>query len=146
MSNALIEHIDNVINVGSNFAHTRGADALIHKSWTRCIKQHGLDPSKPKAAHILPFERVREHQQRMEGFIRVARAGMEDMYRRVADLGYMMLLTDSDGITVDYIGNPASEKQLKAAGLYLGADWNEAHAGTCGVGTCLVEREIITCH
>ena len=146
MSNALIEHIDNVINVGSNFAHTRGADALIHKSWTRCIKQHGLDPSKPKAAHILPFERVREHQQRMEGFIRVARAGMEDMYRRVADLGYMMLLTDSDGITVDYIGNPASEKQLKAAGLYLGADWNEAHAGTCGVGTCLVEQEIITCH
>jgi transcriptional regulator of acetoin/glycerol metabolism len=146
MSNALIEHIDNVINVGSNFAHTRGADALIHKSWTRCIKQHGLDPSKPKAAHILPFERVREHQQRMEGFIRVARAGMEDMYRRVADLGYMMLLADSDGITVDYIGNPASEKQLKAAGLYLGADWNEAHAGTCGVGTCLVEREIITCH
>ncbi len=146
MSNALIEHIDNVINVGSNAAHARGADALIHKSWTRCIKQHGLDPSKPKAAHIHPFERVREHQQRLEGFIRVARAGMEDMYRRVADLGYMMLLTDRDGVTVDYIGNPASEKQLKAAGLYLGADWNEAHAGTCGVGTCLVEQEIITCH
>ncbi|MFM9914350.1 MAG: sigma-54-dependent Fis family transcriptional regulator [Rhizobacter sp.] len=146
MSNALIEHIDNVINVGSNFANHRSADALIHKSWTRCIKQHGLDPSRPKAAHILPFERVREHQQRLEGFIRVARAGMEDMYRRVADLGYMMLLTDSDGVTVDYIGNPASEKQLKAAGLYLGADWNEAHAGTCGVGTCLIEQEIITCH
>ena len=146
MSNALIEHIDNVINVGSNFANHRGADALIHKSWTRCIKQHGLDPSKPKAANILPFERVREHQQRMEGFIRVARAGMEDMYRRVADLGYMMLLTDRDGITVDYIGNPSSEKQLKAAGLYLGADWSEVHAGTCGVGTCLVEQEIITCH
>ncbi len=146
MSNALIEHIDNVINVGSNLGHARGADALIHNSWTRCIKQHGLDPSKPKPAHILPSERVREHQQRMEGFIRVARAGMEDMYRRVADLGYMMLLTDRDGITVDYIGNPSSEKQLKAAGLYLGADWNEAHAGTCGVGTCLVEQEIITCH
>lgn len=146
MSNALIKHIDNVINVGSNLAHARGADALIHKSWTRCINQHGLDPSKPKPARILPSERVREHQQRMDGFIRVARAGMEDMYRRVADLGYMLLLTDWDGITVDYIGNPSTEKQLKAAGLYLGADWNEAHAGTCGVGTCLVEREVITCH
>ena len=82
----------------------------------------------------------------MEGLLRVARAGMEDMYRRVADLGYMLLLTDADGITVDYIGNPASEKQLKAAGLYLGADWNEAHAGTCGVGTCLIEQTTITCH
>ena len=42
--------------------------------------------------------------------MRVARAGMEDLYRRVADLGYMLLLTDADGVTVDYIGNPASKR------------------------------------
>lgn len=49
---------------------------------------------------------------------------MEDIYRRVADLGYMVLLTDAEGITVDYIGNPAWDDQLRKAGLYLGADWN----------------------
>ena len=112
MSNALIEHIDNVINVGSNFAHTRGADALIHKSWTRCIKQHGLDPSKPKAAHILPFERVREHQQRMEGFIRVARAGMEDMYRRVADLDFAHFAADPVQPRSDPVLHAARGEQL----------------------------------
>jgi transcriptional regulator of acetoin/glycerol metabolism len=146
MRNALSSHIDNVISVGLQPSRTESKGNLVYDSWTRCMKQHGLDPTRPMPARILPSGQLREHQQRMESFLRVARAGMEEMYRRVADLGYMLLLTDADGIAVDYIGNPASEQQLKAAGLYLGADWNEAHAGTCGVGTCLIEQVPITCH
>jgi transcriptional regulator of acetoin/glycerol metabolism len=147
MPDALTRHIDNVIAVGSGSLRTRAAgESLFHKSWARCMTQHGLDPTRPTPARILPSAAVREHRQRMEGFLRVARAGMEDMFHRVADLGYMLLLTDADGIAVDYIGNPATEPQLKRAGLYVGADWNEAHAGTCGVGTCLIERTTITCH
>ncbi|MDZ5460047.1 sigma-54-dependent Fis family transcriptional regulator [Azohydromonas lata] len=148
MADALMtRHIDNVIAVGTGATRERAAaDSLFHKSWTRCMTQHGLDPTRPTPARILPSAAVREHRQRMEGFLRVARAGMEDMFHRVADLGYMLLLTDADGIAVDYIGNPATEPQLKRAGLYVGADWNEAHAGTCGVGTCLMERTTITCH
>ncbi|HSV69038.1 MAG TPA: sigma-54-dependent Fis family transcriptional regulator [Methylibium sp.] len=146
MANALTRHIDNVIAVGTGGLVTQGPDALVHKSWARCMTQHGLDPARPTPARILPSHQVREHQQRLDGFLRVARSGMEELYRRIADLGYMLLLTDTEGITVDYIGNPATEPQLKAAGLYLGADWNEAHAGTCGVGTCMIERTIITCH
>ena len=146
MASVISRHIDNVVSVALAGTSPSGPDALFHKSWTRCLKQHGLDPTRPTPARILPSHQVRDHQQRMEGFMRVARAGMEDLYGRVADLGYMLLLTDADGVTVDYIGNPASENQLKAAGLYLGADWNEAHAGTCGVGTCLVEQATITCH
>ena len=142
-------HIDNVVRVGSSAASSgsgAGPQAIFHKSWTRCMQQHGLDPTRPTPTRILPSSLVRDHQQRMDGFMRVARAGMQDLYGRVADLGYMLLLTDADGVTVDYIGNPASETQLKAAGLYIGADWNEAHAGTCGVGTCLVEQTTIICH
>ena len=146
MPSLVSQHIDHVLSVGMLGAHAAGAEAVFQKSWSRCMKQHGLDPARPTPARILPSGQLREHQQRMEGFLRVARAGMEDMYRRVADLGYMLLLTDADGVTVDYIGNPATEPLLKAAGLYLGADWNEAHAGTCGVGTCLIEQTPITCH
>jgi transcriptional regulator of acetoin/glycerol metabolism len=148
MPDALTRHIDNVIAVGTGALASRnpGPASVFHKSWARCMSQHGLDPTRPTPARILPSAAVREHRQRMEGFLRVARAGMEDMFHRVADLGYMLLLTDADGIAVDYIGNPATEPQLKRAGLYVGADWNEAHAGTCGVGTCLIERTTITCH
>ncbi|MGJ7612888.1 MULTISPECIES: sigma-54-dependent Fis family transcriptional regulator [unclassified Variovorax] len=139
-------HIDNVFSIATGTALADPAGSLVHRSWARCVREHGLDPSKPSPARILPAQEVRAHQQQLAHFLRAARAGMEDIYRRVADLGYMVLLTDAEGITVDYIGNPAWDDQLRKAGLYLGADWNEAHAGTCGVGTCLVEQQAMTCH
>ncbi|CAA2100195.1 sigma-54-dependent Fis family transcriptional regulator [Variovorax paradoxus] len=146
MTSLQSRHIDNVYSIATGAALADPAQSLVHKSWARCVHDHGLDPSKPTPARILPAQEVRAHQQQLEHFLRAARAGMEDIYRRVADLGYMVLLTDAEGITVDYIGNPAWDDQLRKAGLYLGADWNEAHAGTCGVGTCLVERQPMTCH
>lgn len=147
MTSLQSRHIDNVYSIATGAALVADpAQSLVHKSWARCVRDHGLDPSKPTPARILPAQEVRAHQQQLEHFLRAARAGMEDIYRRVADLGYMVLLTDAEGITVDYIGNPAWDDQLRKAGLYLGADWNEAHAGTCGVGTCLVERQPMTCH
>ena len=146
MTSLQSRHIDNVYSIATGTALADPAASLVHKSWARCVREHGLDPTKPSPARILPAQEVRAHQQQLEHFLRAARAGMEDIYRRVADLGYMVLLTDAEGITVDYIGNPAWDDQLRRAGLYLGADWNEAHAGTCGVGTCLVERQPMTCH
>lgn len=146
MASLQSRHIDNVYSIATGAALADPAQSLVHKSWARCVRDHGLDPSKPSPARILPAQEVRAHQQQLEHFLRAARAGMEDIYRRVADLGYMVLLTDAEGITVDYIGHPAWDDQLRKAGLYLGADWNEAHAGTCGVGTCLVERQPMTCH
>ncbi len=147
MTSLQSRHIDNVYSITTGAALLADpAASLVHKSWARCVRDHGLDPSKPSPARILPAQEVRAHQQQLEHFLRAARAGMEDIYRRVADLGYMVLLTDAEGITVDYIGNPAWDDQLRKAGLYLGADWNEAHAGTCGVGTCLIERQPMTCH
>ncbi|MDP9913810.1 transcriptional regulator of acetoin/glycerol metabolism [Variovorax boronicumulans] len=147
MTSLQSRHIDNVYSIATGTALRADPGAsLVHKSWARCVRDHGLDPSRPTPARILPAQEVRAHQQQLEHFLRAARAGMEDIYRRVAELGYMVLLTDAEGITVDYIGNPAWDDQLRRAGLYLGADWNEAHAGTCGVGTCLVERQPMTCH
>ena len=146
MTSLQSRHIDNVYSITTGAALADPAASLVHKSWARCVRDHGLDPSRPTPARILPAHEVRAHQQQLEHFLRAARAGMEDMYRRVSELGYMVLLTDAEGITVDYIGNPAWDDQLRKAGLYLGADWNEAHAGTCGVGTCLVERQPMTCH
>jgi transcriptional regulator of acetoin/glycerol metabolism len=141
-------HIDQVIAVATG-THSDGKlieDDLIRKSWARCVNDHGLDPTSARPARIIEHAQLREHQEQIESFQRVARAGMEQLFKRVSPLGYVLLLTDADGITVDYIGNEAWDRELKRAGLYLGADWNEVHAGTCGVGTCIFEREALTCH
>ena len=140
-------HIDEVIaRTSKRLGGTIADDDLITRSWTRCVTDHGLDPTRAQPARVIEHWQLREHQEQIESFLRVARAGMEQLYKRVSPLGYVLLLTDAQGVTVDYIGNDQWDRELKRSGLCLGADWNESHAGTCGVGTCIVERTPLTCH
>jgi len=65
---------------------------------------------------------------------------------RVAGLGYVLLLSDAEGITVDFIGDPTFDNNLRKAGLYLGSNWKEEFAGTCAVGSCLATQEALIVH
>ena len=48
----------------------------------RCVHQYGLDPSRMQEARILPQARLREHQQRPDDFVRIARHGLQTLYGR----------------------------------------------------------------
>ncbi|RZS54728.1 sigma-54-dependent Fis family transcriptional regulator [Sphaerotilus mobilis] len=121
-------------------------DTIIRASWERCVREHRLDPTRMQEAVILPQARLREHQDQMDAFLSIARHGLESLYQQVAGQGYVVLLTDARGITVDFLGDLQLEPHLRRAGLYLGADWSEHHAGTCGVGTCLSTGQALTVH
>jgi transcriptional regulator of acetoin/glycerol metabolism len=121
-------------------------DPLIRDSWLRCVHEHRLDPTRMQEAVILPQQRVREHQERIEDFLRIARHGLESLYQQVAGMGYCVLLTDARGVTVDFIGDLQLDATLRRAGLYLGSDWSEMHAGTCGVGTAIATGQALTVH
>lgn len=121
-------------------------DSIIRSSWARCVSEHRLDPTRMQEAVILPSALLREHQDQMEAFLHIARHGLEALYRQVAGLGYCVLLTDARGVTVDFLGDLIFEPSLRKAGLYLGADWSEHHAGTCGVGTCIATGQALTVH
>jgi transcriptional regulator of acetoin/glycerol metabolism len=97
-------------------------------------------------AIILPNNRIREHKDQLEDFLHIARHGVEELYHQVAGLGYAILLTDSHGVTVDFIGDIQLDSSLRKAGLYLGSNWHETVAGTCGVGTCITTGEALTVH
>ncbi|GAP36132.1 sigma-54-dependent Fis family transcriptional regulator [Piscinibacter sakaiensis] len=143
------QHIDTVMQVASLGVDADGArrhERVIRDSWLRCVRQHRLDPTRMQEAVILPAGRLREHQDQMEAFTHIARHGLETLYQQVAGLGYVVLLTDARGVTVDFIGDLQLDASLRKAGLYLGADWSEAHAGTCGVGTAISTGEALTVH
>ncbi|WP_141340231.1 sigma-54-dependent Fis family transcriptional regulator [Bradyrhizobium sp. USDA 3458] len=137
-------HIDELVRVADGQSSAR--DAIIHQSWVRCVSEHKLDPLVLRDAHIVTSGRLREHRDAMDEFLHTARFGVEMLYRQIAGLGYVLLLTDARGITVDFIGDPTFNNTLRRAGLYLGADWNEPHAGTCAVGTCIATEEALTVH
>ncbi|KND59474.1 Transcriptional activator of acetoin dehydrogenase operon AcoR [Candidatus Burkholderia verschuerenii] len=141
------EHIEAVVAVTTRSeALARGPEGIIQSSWRRCVHQYGLDPSRMQEARILPSTRLREHQQRIDGFARITRHGLETLYEQVAGMGYVVLLTDATGVTVDYIGDANTDSLLRRAGLYLGAEWSENGAGTCAVGTALATGQALTVH
>ena len=144
MDSARAAHIDELVRVSAGIRSAR--DPIIESSWRRCVADHKLDPTVGREPHILPQERLREHRDAMDEFLRMARFGLEALYRQVAGMGYVLLLTDSNGVTVDFIGDPTFDNHLRRAGLYLGADWNEGHAGTCAVGTCIATAQALTVH
>jgi sigma-54 dependent transcriptional regulator, acetoin dehydrogenase operon transcriptional activator AcoR len=143
------EHIRTVMQVageGRVLPSESARDAVIRESWARCVHQHRLDPTRMCEPLILPGHQLREHQQRIEDLLHIARHGLETLYQQVAGMGYCLLLTDARGVTVDFIGDMALDTSLRRAGLYLGADWSEERAGTCGVGTAIATGEALTVH
>ena len=141
-----VSHIDAVLSL-ANAPHLPGdRDPIIARSWRRCVHDYGLDPARPAEARFVPRQVLREHQDQADELINVARAGVEQLYRQIAELGYVILLTDNRGIAVQFLGDPADEKAHRKTGLFLGSDWGEDHAGTCAVGTCIKEQQALTCH
>ncbi|WP_066339826.1 sigma-54-dependent Fis family transcriptional regulator [Azohydromonas lata] len=147
MSNSSDLHVDRVLRAASGVVPSSDTpDSLIHRSWHRCYHQHGLDPADCFDPCVESASRVRTSRERMEEYLQVARSGMEQLFKHVVDLGYVLLLTDAEGITIDYIGNDTWARDAQRFGLYLGANWQEHIAGTNGIGTCIQEQTALTCH
>ncbi|MBS8225765.1 sigma-54-dependent Fis family transcriptional regulator [Vannielia litorea] len=139
-----LNHVDEIDRVLRGL--DTGRDRLVADSWQRCVESYGLDPSRPDPAHIVTEAEFREHREQSERLIATARSGLQALFRQVAGQNYVLLLADAKGVCVDFFGDPRFEDQLRQAGLYLGSNWTEDLAGTCGVGSCIVTGEAVTIH
>lgn len=137
-------HMQEILRVAEGQTSPRDADVLA--SWRRCLNEHRLDPGRPAGARIVTQAELRQHRQESEELLGMARHGMEDLYRRVNALGYVLLLSNAHGVTVDSIGDAGLDRELRHAGLIAGSEWDEAHVGTNGVGACLATGRAITVH
>lgn len=118
----------------------------IHNSWERCLNRYSLDPSSKNQPRIITGSALRECQEPLEEFLFIAKSGMTSLYEKIAGAGYVILLGDANGVTIDYLGNRDYDREHRDAGLYLGSLWAESIEGTCGVGTCIEEKRAITIH
>ncbi|WP_281784486.1 sigma-54-dependent Fis family transcriptional regulator [Sinimarinibacterium flocculans] len=140
-------HVDAVLNIVDSGLPTTVDDEaqLIYRSWIRCFNDYGLHPARRQRLAVESTTRLRERREHHEACLQAARTGMEQLYGHFADLGYVVMLADTQGVTLDCIGSADSDSPLRAA-LVAGANWNETLAGTNGIGTCLAEARTITCH
>ncbi|MCR4266548.1 sigma-54-dependent Fis family transcriptional regulator [Nitratireductor sp. ZSWI3] len=138
------DHIREIEKVGMGMPTSR--DEIVVKSWLRCLEKHRLDPARSCEAFIVPEQQLREHRQQSEELIGIARSGLEHLYQQVAGQNYVLLLSDREGVTVEFLGDPLFDNNLRKAGLYLGSEWTERRAGTCAVGACIETGEALTIH
>ncbi|MDH3693210.1 MAG: sigma-54-dependent Fis family transcriptional regulator [Gammaproteobacteria bacterium] len=145
-SNTGSAHVSRIYDSISNDHASSQLDTLVLRSWQRCVKDYDLDPARASRPHILTATRLKDYRDPLGRFLSIARRGIMQLFKQIADLGYVILLTDVNGVTVDYLGHPSFESELKRCGLYLGSVWAEQHEGTNGVGTCIQEQKPLTIH
>ena len=118
----------------------------VKRSWLRCLTQYHLDPQSQREPFVLPRqERLARKEQNLE-LVSFADTEMAHLYHQLAGSGYSIILTDRDGVLLDYYGDLSFRNAAFRTGLVLGAVWSEEHGGTNGMGTCLFERAPLIVH
>lgn len=118
----------------------------IIQSWIRCLNDYGLYPDHVEEPYIVGRAELQERQARLADVQQVATIEMANLYQQLAGSGYAIMLTDGDGVLLNYFGDPGFTHAAAKTGLVQGAMWSERMQGTNGMGTCLVEKRPIIVH
>ena len=144
--NLATSHASRILHVVQNGLQPAGIEPHVTRSWYRCLREYGIEPSAPRQSSLLNSQALKELQQRMGELLPVARAEMESLYEQIAGSGFAVILSDTQGVVLTTITDPALQREFRHAGLSLGAIWDERHEGTNGIGTCLAEGGPVTVH
>jgi len=123
-----------------------GAVNRITQSWIRCLNEYKLDPGACNDPEVVSPAELQARQERVADLQAVAKVEMANLYQQLAGSGYAIMLTDRDGVLLNYFGDPAFTHAASKTGLMPGALWSERVQGTNGMGTCLFERRPLTVH
>jgi sigma-54 dependent transcriptional regulator, acetoin dehydrogenase operon transcriptional activator AcoR len=146
LTREIFSHAESVLRLAQKSGIEQGQTSRLVRSWLRSLNRYGLDPSISTQPRILTRYELHESQTPLERFLAVAKRAIQRLHERVREAGYVILLTDARGVTVDYLGDEALKQDLIRAGLYLGAWWSESEEGTNGIGTCIEDVQAITVH
>ena len=140
-------HIDRVRNVIEGRTSSPGSDASrLASSYRRSLEQYHLDPGATIGPRILTVPELRDVQQRQETVLRASGECLSRLHETVREADYCVMLTDAEGVTIDYRVDRDRRHEFKRAGLYPGSCWSEREEGTCGVASVLLDAEAITVH
>jgi len=115
-------------------------------SWRRCITEHHLDADVDSAPNILTERELADRREVFNTILPLAHEDIDRLYAIVRQLGYVVLLCNTEGIALHHRGNQAMADQFKHWGVWLGGVWSEHIEGTNGIGTCIVERRPVSVH
>ena len=148
MLQALDSHVRHIRGVlqGTVRDEGSGPPEYIRRSWVRCLEQYHLDPQSQREPYVLARQERLARKENNQALMALADAEMAHLYHQLAGSGHSIILTDRDGVLLDYYGDLSFRNAAFRTGLVLGAMWDEEHGGTNGMGTCLIERTPLIVH
>jgi transcriptional regulator of acetoin/glycerol metabolism len=118
----------------------------IADSWIRCSNDYKLDPALPRELYVVERQELLARQEKLAQVLRAAKSEMANLFQQIAKSDYAIMLTDGDGVLLNYFGDPGFTHAASRSGLVSGAVWSERYQGTNGMGTCLQEQRPIMIH
>jgi sigma-54 dependent transcriptional regulator, acetoin dehydrogenase operon transcriptional activator AcoR len=148
MSKIALDHARHVQAVVASRMQPGGvaAEDRITQSWIRCLNEYNLYPDNCAPPVIVGHDELKERAERLADVQQVAKIEMANLYQQLAGSGYAIMLTDGDGVLLNFFGDPSFTHAASKSGLMQGAVWSERLQGTNGMGTCLIEKRPIIVH
>ncbi|HEY1608728.1 MAG TPA: sigma-54-dependent Fis family transcriptional regulator, partial [Paraburkholderia sp.] len=136
-------HARQVLNVVNHQLALHTSSDSVTQSWTRCVNEFHLDPSRFVAPPILTDRELAARREALSDLIACSKLEMTTLYQQLADPELAVVLTDSEGVIVHQVASVPFAETVAADGFRVGALWGEREAGTNGMGTALAERDCV---
>jgi sigma-54 dependent transcriptional regulator, acetoin dehydrogenase operon transcriptional activator AcoR len=144
-SRAHVDHVSRVLRTADR-APTLPVPSIIVDSWQRSLRDYHLDPGSLQGPRIVEAYQLQEHRQRVEEFLRIAGDGVSRLHGRVSGSDYCVMLTDTQGCTIDMRVETCIRGEYRRFGMDLGTCWSESEEGTTGVCSVLINQQPVTVH
>ena len=118
----------------------------IGSSWRRCLLDYHLDPGRRTEPVIVAESDLQRRKEELSLLTSASKSEMIGLMQQVSGSGYAILLSDLEGVILNYVGEPQFTDAAMRSGLRKGAIWSEAAQGTNGIGTCIAEQKPLVIH
>lgn len=119
--------------------------SVVARSWERCAAI-GIDHKLPGSRAVVEQREFGLRLRRNRLLMNAAAKVLSEAQQLLVGSGSMLILTDTDGVILDAVGDPATLDAAQDINLVVGADWSEANAGTNGIGTSLASHTPVLIH
>ena len=105
-------------------------------SWVRCMRA-GLDPSSNAGVPVVDGADLARRRDAAAVVRRLAQAELETLAQQIAGSNFLLAFADQQGVILDLYADNRFMMSAADAGIVAGSCWQEALAGTSGLGTAL---------
>ncbi len=114
-------------------------DAWRTASWSRCLRNYKLDPSRPELIQLEDAP-IRHEREFFGHDLNIARQELEKTLAMIEGGGYSAQITNANGVIID---ERASRDQTYYCSMdCVGSVWTEDVGGTNGIGTAIITEQV----